>query len=78
MAGSMCSSDGSGVGKNLSGGRDEMVMLYAMSSLPVQSLLDLAERMRFMATLKSDALMIIRCSQEREGTYISGPSFCIL
>ena len=45
MAGSIPSSDGSGVEKNSFGERDDMVMLYAMSSLSVQSLPDLAVRM---------------------------------
>lgn len=44
MAGSIWSTDGSGLKKNSSGGKDEMVMLYAMSSFLVQSLLDLADR----------------------------------
>jgi len=43
MAWSMWSSDGSGVGKNSSGGRDKTVMLYTMSLLSVQSQLDLAD-----------------------------------
>jgi len=54
MAGSMWSSNGSGVGKNSSGGRDEMVMLYAWSSLSPQSQPDLGDRMKLaIATLKS-------------------------
>jgi len=61
MAGSMWSSDGpSGVGKNLSGGRDETAMFYAMSSLSVQSLADLADRMILAITLKSEDAIRIR------------------
>jgi len=55
MAGSMWSSDGSGVVKNSPGGRSEMVILYAISSLLDQSLPDLADRMILaIATLKSE------------------------
>ena len=50
MAGSMRSSDGSGVGKNSLGEIDATVMLYAMSSLSVQSLPDLADRIRSAIT----------------------------
>jgi len=60
MAGSMWSSDGSGVGKNLSGGRDWMVILYAMSSFSVQLLPDLADRIRLaIATLKPEDMIRI-------------------
>jgi len=55
MAGSMWSSDGSGIGKNWPGEIREIVMLYAMSSLLDQSLADLADRMALaIATLKSE------------------------
>ena len=51
MAGFIRSSNRSGVGKNLLGGIDLMMMLYMMSSLLVQSLPDLADQVILAITM---------------------------
>lgn len=54
MLGSRWSNDGSATEeKKNSAGTDETEMLYAMSSFLVQSLPDLADRMKFMTMSKS-------------------------
>ena len=74
MAGSMWSSDGSGVGKNSSGGRDEMVMLYAMSSLSVQSLPDLADRMKLAIVTSKSEGMVRTCAPPKTPRDLRGKS----
>jgi hypothetical protein len=61
MAGLMWSSNGSGAGKNSPDERDETVMLYAMSSLSLQSSPDSADRiMLAVATLGSGDVVRMR------------------
>ena len=66
MVGLMRSSDGSGVGKNSPGGRDETVMLYVTSSFVAQPLADLADRTRLaIVRLKSEDVIRIRANRQR-------------